>query len=52
MEYQDQIDHFMNLYSKADTYRVGRISKDQLIDAIRDDLKLQLEDISVDSPKK
>jgi hypothetical protein len=30
----------MGMYSKADTLNIGRISKEQLIEAIRDDLKL------------
>ena len=40
----------MSLYGRADTNDSGRISKEQLIDAIRDDLKLQLDDVSIDSP--
>ena len=51
MEDEDQINHFMSLYGKADSNQSGRISKEQLIDAIRDDLKLQLEDVSIDSPQ-
>ena len=41
----------MGLYDKADENQIGRINKDQLIDAIRDDLKLQMDQDSDEEPQ-
>jgi hypothetical protein len=41
----------MGLYDKADENKLGKINKDQLIDAIRNDLKFQMDQESENEPK-
>ena len=47
---EDQVEHFMNLYEKADKDQKMRISRDQLLQAIKDDLRIQLDESDEDEP--